>query len=679
MLVREDGSIVGTVGGGAGEGAVIREAKEALASGRPKLVSFDLHENPRMDLGMVCGGSLNVFIEVIRPAPVAYLFGAGHVGCLTAQAARLARIQVEVIDDRPEFANKERFPDARAIHAGETEATLAALKPNSHSLVFIATRGHASDARALRWAVDTPAAYIGMIGSRRKVQFVYGKLKLDGVTDEQFARVHAPVGLDIGAVTPEEIAISVVAEMVATIRKSDAARPAMRNMREVAAATERKISQSKSGGRDAGPEIKLLARRRGRPDRRRGIKTLKERRHEANATECERRRPLGRRRKDRHPRRRLARAAAADRLQGLLQRRPMRHVHGDRRRQAGSAACLTPMEKLAPGAKITTIEGIGTPGQPASAAGCLDGARRRAVRRLHAGLHHVGQGAARQATIADPRRRCAPGSTSQPQPLPLHRLQAAGRRGDGCGRRSCAAKRRRKTCCPSRRTNGSILGTHYQRPSALAKVTGTWDFGADVALRMPPDTLRLALVQAEVSHANIKGIDTTEAEKMPGVAKVITWKDVKGKNAITGLITFPTNKGDGWDRPILCKEKVFQFGDAIAIVAADTEEHARAAAEKVKVDLEVLPAYMSGYAAHGARRHRDSSRRAQRVLRAGRGEGRRHQAADGEGEGVGRDRHLLQPPAPSASGAGLRHAPTSKTTAADHPVQEHRRCICIMP
>ena len=263
MLVREDGSIVGTVGGGAGEGAVIREAKEALASGRPRMVSFDLHENPRMDLGMVCGGSLEVFIEVIRPAPVAYLFGAGHVGCLTAQAAKLARIQVEVIDDRPEFANKERFPDARAIHAGETEATLAALKPNSHSLIFIATRGHASDARALRWAVETPAAYIGMIGSRRKVQFVYGELKLDGVTDEQFARVHAPVGLDIGAVTPEEIAISVVAEMVAIIRKSDAARPAMRNMREIAAATERKIAQSKSGGRDAAPEIKPLPSGKG--------------------------------------------------------------------------------------------------------------------------------------------------------------------------------------------------------------------------------------------------------------------------------------------------------------------------------------------------------------------------------------------------------------------------------
>jgi len=142
-----------------------------------------------------------------------------------------------------------------------------------------------------------------------------------------------------------------------------------------------------------------------------------------------------------------------------------------------------------------------------------------------------------------------------------------------------------------------IYGTTYQRPSALRKVTGTWDFGADVGLQMPPGTLRMALVQAEVSHANIKGIDTSEAEKMPGVYKVITHKDVKGKNRITGLITFPTNKGDGWDRPILCDEKVFQFGDAIAIICADTEEHAQEAAKKVKVDLEILPSYMSGPAA----------------------------------------------------------------------------------
>ena len=145
--------------------------------------------------------------------------------------------------------------------------------------------------------------------------------------------------------------------------------------------------------------------------------------------------------------------------------------------------------------------------------------------------------------------------------------------------------------------DGHIWGSKYPRPSANAKVTGTWDFGADLGLKLPPDTLQLALVQAKVSHANILGIDASEAEAMPGVFKVLTHKDVKGKNRITGLITFPTNKGDGWDRPILCDEKVFQYGDAIAIVCADTEAHARAAAKKVKVDLEVLPAYMSAPAA----------------------------------------------------------------------------------
>ncbi len=145
--------------------------------------------------------------------------------------------------------------------------------------------------------------------------------------------------------------------------------------------------------------------------------------------------------------------------------------------------------------------------------------------------------------------------------------------------------------------DGSVWGTRYPRPSALAKVTGTLDFGADLGLKLPAGTLQCALVQAEVSHAKILSIDTAEAEKMPGVFKVVTHKDVKGKNRITGLITFPTNKGDGWDRPILCDEKIFQYGDAIAIVCADTEEQAKAAAKKVVVKLEQLPEYMSAPAA----------------------------------------------------------------------------------
>jgi aldehyde oxidoreductase len=145
--------------------------------------------------------------------------------------------------------------------------------------------------------------------------------------------------------------------------------------------------------------------------------------------------------------------------------------------------------------------------------------------------------------------------------------------------------------------DGNIFGSRAPRPTGVAKVTGQWLFGDDHKHMLPAGTLHLAIVEAKVSHANLKGIDSAEALRMPGVHSVITAKDVKGKNRITGLITFPTNKGDGWDRPILCDDKVFQYGDAIALVAADSEANARAAADKVKVDLEELPAYMSAPAA----------------------------------------------------------------------------------
>jgi len=138
-----------------------------------------------------------------------------------------------------------------------------------------------------------------------------------------------------------------------------------------------------------------------------------------------------------------------------------------------------------------------------------------------------------------------------------------------------------------------IWGSSYPRPTAEAKVTGTLDYGADLGLRLPEDTLHLALVQATVHHAMIRGIDTSEAEKMPGVHRVLTAKDVQGKNRIFGLVSNPNSKGDGWERPILCDTKIFQYGDAVAIVCADTETQAKAAAAKVRLDLEELPAYLS--------------------------------------------------------------------------------------
>jgi aldehyde oxidoreductase len=144
--------------------------------------------------------------------------------------------------------------------------------------------------------------------------------------------------------------------------------------------------------------------------------------------------------------------------------------------------------------------------------------------------------------------------------------------------------------------SGRIWGSRMPRPSAVAKVTGTLDFGADLGVKMPKDTLYCKAVMSEVSHANIKNIDISEAEKMPGVVKVVTHKDVKGKNRVNGL-AMAGNKGDGWDRPILNDEKVFQCGDVLAIVCADTHYNAERAAEKVKLDLEQLPEYMSAPAA----------------------------------------------------------------------------------
>ena len=142
--------------------------------------------------------------------------------------------------------------------------------------------------------------------------------------------------------------------------------------------------------------------------------------------------------------------------------------------------------------------------------------------------------------------------------------------------------------------DGHIWNTLYPRPSGVARATGTVDYGADLGLKLPPNTLHLALVQSKISHGKILSIDTSEAEKMPGVARVLTHKDVQGSNRSFGLVIFPWNKGDGYDRPMLCDDKVFQFGDAIALVAADTKVQAEAAAAKVKVELEPLPAYMNG-------------------------------------------------------------------------------------
>ncbi|WP_018606886.1 XdhC family protein [Uliginosibacterium gangwonense] len=225
MLVRDDGSIVGTIGGGGAEYEVIQAALQVIETEKPSLVHFDLNKKPGLDAGMVCGGSLEIYVEPIVVAPTLYLFGAGHVGLSTYRIAQSVGFEVIVIDERDAFANRERFPLAKDIIAAELDAATAMIKPSSSSYILIFTPSHLSDMRVLRWATGTPARYIGMMGSKRKVIGIFQELQNEGIPAENFKAVRAPVGLDIGAQPPEEIAISVVAEMIACRRRCAAALP----------------------------------------------------------------------------------------------------------------------------------------------------------------------------------------------------------------------------------------------------------------------------------------------------------------------------------------------------------------------------------------------------------------------------------------------------------------------
>jgi xanthine dehydrogenase accessory factor len=221
MLVREDGSTVGTVGGGCVEADVWAVAKEVMQKEAPKKLVFHLNNEASYENGLICGGTVEVFVEPILPQPVVYLFGGGHVATAVAKAAHLAGFGIGVVDDRETFANAQRFPMAQEIFA-TYEGAFEKLQPNGSSYLVIVTRGHKEDMRVLAWAVRTPARYVGMIGSKRKVLSVYKALEKEGYRMEEFERVFAPMGLDIGALSPEEIAISIVAELVAARRNANA-------------------------------------------------------------------------------------------------------------------------------------------------------------------------------------------------------------------------------------------------------------------------------------------------------------------------------------------------------------------------------------------------------------------------------------------------------------------------
>ncbi len=225
MLVRDDGSIVGTIGGGCVEADVWQAAREVMESEKPRTLKFDLNQDPKFDTGLICGGTLEIFVEPVLPPALLYLFGAGHVAFNVCRIAANAGFEVTVTDDRSSYASKERFPAAQEVHALDFDEAMKKIDPSEFSFIVIVTRGHRDDMRLLRWAVQTRARYVGMIGSKRKVIGIYKALQAEGLPAHLFDRVHAPIGLDIGAVTPEEIAVAVTAELIAIRRGATAALP----------------------------------------------------------------------------------------------------------------------------------------------------------------------------------------------------------------------------------------------------------------------------------------------------------------------------------------------------------------------------------------------------------------------------------------------------------------------
>jgi xanthine dehydrogenase accessory factor len=225
MAVRADGTFTGTVGGGHFEEEVRRAALLTMEDEKCRSLTFELTEDDEAEPGLVCGGTLEVFVEPLTVPRLAVL-GAGHLGLAVARVAAPAGFRVSVADDRDTHATRDRFPGAAEVFALPWDEAFEVLPADANAYVVIVTRSCAIDERCLAWALGTRARYVGMIGSSRKVAKAREHLEARGVPPEAFGRLHAPVGLDVGARTHEEIAVAVVAEMIAVRRTGASPRPA---------------------------------------------------------------------------------------------------------------------------------------------------------------------------------------------------------------------------------------------------------------------------------------------------------------------------------------------------------------------------------------------------------------------------------------------------------------------
>ena len=215
MLVYADGRTVGTIGGGCYENDAFWKAREAIKNRAPLTVRFELTDDIAQETGLVCGGQMEVFIEPVEPSPEVYVFGAGHVGYFVVKLAHEVGFTVHVIDDREKFASADRFGEGIDVVVDHIPTWLERnpLPPTAYAVIV--TRGHTHDLEALRALTAKPLRYVGLIGSKAKVKRIYDALIEEGVSPEALKPVHAPIGLDIGAITPQEIAVSILAELIA--------------------------------------------------------------------------------------------------------------------------------------------------------------------------------------------------------------------------------------------------------------------------------------------------------------------------------------------------------------------------------------------------------------------------------------------------------------------------------
>jgi xanthine dehydrogenase accessory factor len=222
MIVQFDGQIHGTIGGSSVEAQVIKEAQETIKSRQPKTVTHILSDEAQHDTGMVCGGTMDFFIEPIQIPERVYIFGGGHVGFQVASLAKKVGFDYIVVDDRAEFASAERFPDASRFIVDDPGTVAEDLEVTDNDYIVIVTRAHKDDYNVLRGVIQKPARYIGMIGSSTKRNQIYHKLRTtDRISEGLLNKIHSPIGIDIGSETPEEIAISIMAELI-QVRRSPA-------------------------------------------------------------------------------------------------------------------------------------------------------------------------------------------------------------------------------------------------------------------------------------------------------------------------------------------------------------------------------------------------------------------------------------------------------------------------